>query len=438
MSPSAASIDSRLRRWRWVVYSIPACIYFLSYIHRVAPAVVAADLMRAFSITAATLGTLAAIYPYMFAAMALVAGALVDTLGPRRTLTSGCITMAVGAIMFGLAPVFPVAFAGRLLVGIGGSVILVSWLSLLAEWFSPAAFATASGATQGIGNFGALVASMPLALTVEALGWRETFVLIGAVTAAVAVLAALFIRDTPEAVGLPRINTGGARSAASFDELWRGGLAVAGNLRTWPPVLATAGIYATKIAFLGLWGVPYLTQIYGFDRVRAANHVALIAIGLILGAPLIGWLSDRWLGRRRLPFVAFALVYAACWLPFGVPRFAPSAAMLGPLLFLMGLSASGLVLVWTCVREVNDPARVGMAMGFVNMPIFLGFAVLQWTLGVILDAGWAGIVSAGVRVYPASAYASAFGVCLALAVGALVAASLVTETRCRNVWRAPA
>jgi sugar phosphate permease len=92
------SVDARLRRWRWVVYSIPAGIYFLSYIHRVAPAVVAADLMRAFSITAATLGTLAAIYPYMFAAMALVAGALVDTLGPRRTLTCG-LALAVGALV---------------------------------------------------------------------------------------------------------------------------------------------------------------------------------------------------------------------------------------------------------------------------------------------------------------------------------------------------
>jgi sugar phosphate permease len=431
-------MSARLRRWRWVVYSIPACIYFVSYIHRIAPAVVAADLMRAFAITASTLGTLAAIYPYMFAAMALVAGALVDTLGPRRTLTSGCVTMAIGAVMFGVAPVFPVAFIGRLLVGVGGSVILVAWLSLLAEWFPPAAFATASGATQGIGNFGALVASMPLALTVEALGWRETFVLIGVVTGGLAVVAALLIRDTPEAVGLPRINAGGARTTASLEELWRGVVAVTANRRTWPPVLATTGIYATKIAFLGLWGVPYLTQVYGFDRVQAANRVSLIAIGLIVGAPLIGWLSDRWLRRRRLPFGGFALVYAACWIPFAIPHLAPPAALLGPLLFLMGLSASGLVLVWACVREVNDPARIGMAMGFVNMPIFLGLAVLQWGLGVILDVGWTGALSGGVRVYPASAYATAFAVCLVFAIGALVAAALVTETHCRNVWRGPA
>jgi fucose permease len=88
---------------RAAVLVVPATIYFLSNFHRVAPAVVAADLMQAFSITAASLGALAAIYPYVFAVMALVGGSLVETLGPRLTLASGATTMAFGAALFGLA-----------------------------------------------------------------------------------------------------------------------------------------------------------------------------------------------------------------------------------------------------------------------------------------------------------------------------------------------
>ena len=103
---------------------------------------------------------------------------------------------------------------------------------------------------------------------------------------------------------------------------------------------------------------------YGFDRVRAANHVGPIALGLIVGSPLVGWLSDRWLRRRRLPYVAFAGLYATCWLPLAVPALQPAPWMLAPLLFLMGVASSGLILVWACVREVNDPARVGIALGF--------------------------------------------------------------------------
>ncbi len=66
---------------RWGVLVVPALLYFLSYFHRVAPVVVAGDLMAAFAVSAATLGALSAIYPYCFAAMGLPGGSLADFLG---------------------------------------------------------------------------------------------------------------------------------------------------------------------------------------------------------------------------------------------------------------------------------------------------------------------------------------------------------------------
>jgi sugar phosphate permease len=415
---------------------VPASLYIFSWVHRVAPAVVAADLMRAFAITAAELGNLAAIYPYMFAAMALVAGSLADTLGPRWTLAGGGATMGLGAALFGLAPTFGVAFAGRLLVGLGASVMLIAWLSLAAAWFRPDEFATVSGWTQTAGNVGALLAASPLALLVEAVGWRHTFVVIGGVTLVLAAVAAGVLRDRPEAMRLTPVNPAHAvRRAPTLGEVMRGVPKVIGNPRTWPPILATCGMYGTFITFLGLWGVPYLTQVYGLARVDAAIVVSMLAVGTGVGSPLVGWLSDRWLGRRRLPMVVFAALYALCWIPLALPADARlPVAWLIPYLFVMGLGASGLVLVWSCVREVNDPRSVGIAIGFCNVPIFLGIALLQWLTGVILDAKWTGLVSGGARLYPPAAYQAAFVVCLVLAAGALLAALSVTETRCRNIW----
>ena len=425
-----------LRTARWVMLLVPASLYVFSWVHRVAPAVVAADLMRAFSITAAALGNLAAIYPYVFAATALVAGGLTDTLGPRWTLALGGATMGLGAAVFGGASTFGVAFAGRLLVGLGASVMLIAWLSLAAAWFRPDEFATISGWTQTVGNAGALLAASPLALLVEAVGWRHTFVVIGGVTLVLAAGAAGLIRDRPEGMGFPPVNPEHARrSVPTLREVLRGVPEVMRNPRTWPPILATCGIYTTFITFLGLWGVPYLTQVYGLTRVHAATVVSMLAVGTAIGSPVVGWLSDRWLGRRRLPMVAFAALYAVCWIGLVLPADARlPVSWLIPFFLVTGFAASGLVLVWSCVREVNDPARVGIAIGFCNVPIFLGVAVLQWLTGVILDARWAGLTAGGARHYPPAAYQAAFTVCLALAAGALMAALCVTETRCRNVW----
>jgi sugar phosphate permease len=413
---------------RWLILAVPAAIYFVSYFHRVAPAVVAADLMRAFAVTAAELGGLAAIYPYVFVVMALVAGSLVDTLGPRLTLTLGGSTMGFGAVVFGLAPVFPVAVVGRLAVGLGASVVLIAFLALAAEWFRPDEFATVSGLSQTVGNLGGLVAASPLALLVEAVGWRRSFVLIGVVTCLLGLLAFFTVRDRPEALQATR------RSTPGLGEVLSGIPAVVGNPRTWPPIVAAGGVYATLISFLGLWGVPYLVQVYGLSRVHAATLASAIAVGVVVGAPLTGWISDRWLGARRLPFVVSATLYAACWLPLVVPAWRPPAALLAPLFFVMGVVSCGLVLVWSCVREVNDPSRVGIVVGFCNVPIFLLFAVLQWLTGAILDAGWTGDVVDGMRLYPVTAWTAAFGACLVIAVIAVVAASRITETHCRNVW----
>ncbi|MBI3028704.1 MAG: MFS transporter [Candidatus Rokubacteria bacterium] len=416
---------------------MPAAIYFFGYFHRIAPAVVAGDLMRAFSISAASLGNLSAIYPYVFAFMALPAGSFADTLGPRWTLALGSGTMGVGAVLFGLAPQFGVAWVGRLLVGLGASVILISSLRLAAEWFRPQEFATISGWSQTVGNVGALVASSPLALLVEMLGWRQSFVMIGTLTLLLAGAAALFVRDRPEAMGLVPVNPGPVAAAMpSLSETLRGIPGIFSNPRSWPPVLATTGIYSSLIAFLGLWGVPYLTQVYGLGRVEASTYPSLLAIGIVVGAPLVGWLSDRWLGLRRLPFIAFTAVYTACWALLALPgEMRLPLGALAPVLLLMGFASSGLVLVFVCVREVNDPARVGITLGFCNLPVFLGFALVQWLTGLILDARWEGLIAGGARIYPASAWEATFAFCLAMALAALVLTFFIAETRCRNIWQ---
>jgi sugar phosphate permease len=420
-----------LDRARVVVLAVPASLYFFSYFHRIAPAVVAADVMRAFNITAASLAVLAAVYPYVFTAMALVAGSLADGVGPRWTLAVGGVTMAFGTALFGLAPEFSVAVIGRLLVGLGASVILVAWLSLIAAWFRSDEFATAAGWTQSVGNVGALAASSPLAVLVEALGWRATFVVIGAVTLLLAFVALLLVRDRPPTSTPDRASSGGLAGILA------GARAIAGNRMTWPPVLAAGGMFATLLTLLGLWGVAWLTQVYGVSRVEAATTLAMLALGVAVGSPLAGWLSDRWLRRRRSPFVIFSATYALCWVPLvmtGDHRL--PASWLPPFLFVMGVAAGGLALVFSCVREVNDPARVGLAVGFCNMPMFGGFAALQSISGVMLDARWRGLAVDGVRVYPEDAYRALFALCLVIAAAAAVAAALVSETRCRNVWSA--
>jgi sugar phosphate permease len=418
-------------RARWRILVVPALLYFLSYFHRVAPVVVAGDLMAAFAVSAATLGALSAIYPYCFAAMALPGGSLIDFLGPRRTLTLGGLSMGVGSVIFGLAPGFGVAFAGRLLVGLGASVILIAWLRLATEWFRPEEFGTVAGAAQSVGSIGALAGTTPLALLVEQIGWRQGFVTIGGTTALLAVACFLIVRDRPDRrEGEPRTRP----AQPGLGEIIAGIPSVLLNPRSWTVGLISGGVYGGFAAFVGLWGVPYLTQVYAMPRVQAANLVALAAVGLLVGAPLLGWLSDR-LERRRLPLMTISGLNVLTWMALVAPA-APIAPRLMPLVcFLIGLGSAVVVLAFAAIREVNDPRCVGIALGFHNLPAFLSFGVMQWLTGIVLDRHWDGTLVAGARVYGTDAYRAAFALCLLLAAGAFVSACLAPETRGRNIWR---
>lgn len=436
MSAGAASAD-RVGPVRWWILAVPGAIYLLSYFHRIAPAVVAADLMRAFAVPAALLGQLAAVYPYCFAVMALPGGTLADLLGPRRLLSAGALTMSAGAFVFALAPGFGVAMGGRLLVGLGASVILIAFLRLAAEWFRSDEFATVSGASQAIGSLGALVGTTPLALLVEAVGWRGAFATIGAVTLALAGACALLVRDRPEDLGVPPLAPRPAGRPPGLRQVLGGIPAVARNPWSWPPVLASSLVYGAFVAWAGLWGIPYLVQVYGLPRVEASKLLALTALGLLVGAPLMGWVSDRWLVRRKAPLVAAAGLYTLVWAALALPAEPVALRWIGPICFLLGLGSSAVVVVFAAVLEVNDPRHTGVAIGFHNLPVFLSFALMQWLTGVLLDVRWAGAAVDGARVYPLAAYRGAFTLCLAAAAAALASALLVRETRCRNVW-APA
>ena len=76
----------------------------LNMFHRVAASAAVDKIMADFGITAATIGSVLAVYFYIYAAMQFPSGVLADYLGPRKTVTFGCLVAGIGSIVFGLAP----------------------------------------------------------------------------------------------------------------------------------------------------------------------------------------------------------------------------------------------------------------------------------------------------------------------------------------------
>jgi hypothetical protein len=99
------------------------------------------------------------------------------------------------------------------------------------------------------------------------------------------------------------------------------------------------------------------------------------------------------------------------------------------LLFLNGVMAGSMVILFAVVRERRIGGQVGAAFGLMNTVIMASGAIFQPLVGFLLDLNWDGAMAGGARVYSRAAYDLAFVVLPGVAVAGLLAMLLVRETR---------
>jgi sugar phosphate permease len=423
--------------FRWLVWGVMCLAYIIVFFHRIATGVVADSLMSEFGVTGAALGNLGAVYFYVYMIMQIPSGVLADTLGARITVSIGTLAAGIGSIIFGMASGIEVSYVGRFLVGLGVSVVFVAILKVLSQWFKESEFATISGLTALIGNGGALLAGMPLALAVAIFSWRTVFLGIGTVSIIIALLCYLVVRNRPEDVGLPGIAELEGRGDGTVPERQRimeSIKTVVTNRQTWPGFIAFAGLSGSILSFTGMWGVPYIMAVYGLNKAAASSYVMAATAGVMVGSLVSGMTSDK-VGKRKGPLLAFGVSNLVMWLALVLwNNGKPPVEVLYPLMFLLGFSATGYVITWALAKEVNPTHTAGIALGTFNMGGFLGPSILQPLMGYVLDINWTGQMAEGIRVYSQAAYAKALMLCAAAVFIAVVGVLFVRETNCLNVY----
>ncbi|HSE06278.1 MAG TPA: MFS transporter [Methylomirabilota bacterium] len=422
----AASAPAAPAGRRWLMWGIPAVIFLIAFLHRAAPGVFAKELMQAFSLTGTAVGLLSAMYFYSYAGFMVPGGVLIDSVGPRWVIALGGAVMGMGSLAMGLAPSPAVLFAGRLLVGLGAAVTFTGALKIAANWFPPSQFGMMSAVTATVGVLGALAGSAPLAALVASVTWRGALVVIGAVTLAASLLCGVIVRDRPAPAGA------GQRGGSLADVL-RGTRQVLGNPHTWPPFLCFFFLYAAMGNFF-LWSVPFLRDVYGLALTTAALYSSLPSVALLVTAPLTGYLSDRVLHRRKLPYTLLAAGQFLVWLVFLLTLGTLPLSGVCLLFLLLGVMGGAFVLTWPLGAEVNPPALAGSAVAVTNLGGFVGAALTQGPVGAVLDAAWTGALIDGARAYPVASYRGAFTICTLFVLAGAAISLLLKETRGENVY----
>jgi sugar phosphate permease len=415
--------DPEIKRYRWIIFWVLAFGYILVYFHRLCPAVVAVDMMKDLKTGGSLTGLLSAAYFYAYAAMQLPAGLLSDSWGPRNTITVFFLVAFVGSVLLGFASTAAMAIAGRLLVGIGVAMLFVPTLKILSEWFTPVEFAPMSGILMAMGGIGSLSATTPLVLLSGAIGWRMSFVAVGVLTLVLSLLVWIFVRDCPEDMGWVSLNAS-AKAAAPAITLMAGFRAVVSCPHFWPLAIWFFFDCAIFFTFGGLWGGPYLMHMYHLSKSQSGYILSMLAIGLVIGSPLLSYLSNRVFHARKpvLLISACIVLVITAILSFAVDRI----PLYGLYLICLGLgifSSAIVVIGFTSAKELFPVQIAGTATGLVNLFPFAGGAVFQPFTGYLLERS--GSVNGA---FTLAGYQQMFNALLISAVIAVLACCFIRET----------
>jgi sugar phosphate permease len=373
-------------RYRWLIFWILAFSYVLVYFHRLCPAVVALDMMQDLKAGGGLIGLLGAAYFYPYALMQLPAGLLSDSWGPRKTITLFFCVAFVGSLLLGLAPTLLWAIVGRTLVGLGVAMLFVPTMKILAEWFRVREFAFMTGILMAMGGIGSLSAASPLALLSSRIGWRMSFVVVGGFTLILGALVWIFVRDRPQDKGWPSSRGEQETGAPPSIGLGKGVRMVLSTPAFWPVAIWFFFDCAVFFSFGGLWGGPYLMQVYGLSKANAGQILSMLAIGMIVGSPFLSFLSNN-IFRARKPVVILSsaiLLFLTAALAFYTKNIPIAGLYL--LCFGLGVFSSAVVVIgFTTTKELFPVQMAGTATGLVNLFPFAGGAVFQPVLGHVLE-----------------------------------------------------
>lgn len=361
----------------WIIFGLCSLGFILSMFYRVSPSILAVQLTGELNLTSSELGDISAAFFYAFAFCQIPLGLVLDRKGIRWPMTLLMLLGVAGAVVFGLAPNKEWALAGRVLLGVGASCNLMGALALIARWFPATVFATLSGLLVALGSLGQMLGATPLALMTEALGWRGSFMAVAAFHLALTAVFALLARDDPP--GAP------ARPRHAGNPLAGLGRVLA-RPSYWGISLATFFRYGCTVTIQALWGGPLLIYGLGLSVVEAGNALVALSFGMMLGLPLGGRLSDRWLGTRKwviMPSLAGLTLAMAAML---LLRPGESLALVYAVFFVVGLASAPGQIMYAHIKELSPPELTATGLTGINLFTMLGSAVVMQITGFLVVA----------------------------------------------------
>src|SRR3990167_1503795 len=270
-----------------------------------------------------------------FACMQLPAGYLLDRYKTRYVLSAAILIMAIGNWLASIAQTSLAFDIANFLEGVGGAFDFVSASILIAQWFPAKMFPILTGFVQTLACISVAVLHYILRINLETTNWHLTYHHFFLFGLALFVLSFLIIR-TPSSFKL------------NFHFTFRQALGmVFHNKQNWLCALGAATSFGLLLSYASFW----------YAIVEAHYHVPLndtaiiggcVFVGVGVGTPLLGWISNKAKSRKLIIHLSLCLGIMSLILSLYLPHFNISSFLIAKTTaFLIGFFLSGGLLYYT-------------------------------------------------------------------------------------------
>lgn len=372
------------RRGAVLVFLAFAFAYFFSALIRAITATLSPQLTQEFSLHSRDLGLLAGGYFLGFAAMQLPLGRWLDRQGPKTVILGFLAVAAVGCLAFSQATSFAGLLLARILCGIGLAACLMAPLTGFRRWLDPASQLRANSWMLMTGSMGMVASTLPVQWLLPDYGWRPLFWGLAALLLLSMAVIAWRVPRWQRMVSPAAVGT----APGSYAEVWR---------HAYFRRLTPLGFfnYGGMVAIQTLWAVPWMTRVAGYTPVQAATSLFWINVAMLTTFWSWGLLIPRLTGRgvHTNQLIAWGTPLSLLLLAIIVMAGESGARYAGMLWALFCVSSTFLSLAQPAVGMAFPAELAGRALSAYNLVIFAGVFVVQWGIGLLIDAfvagGWA-------------------------------------------------
>lgn len=379
---------------RWKVFAIIFMLVIINMIDRASLPIAMPIISEEFKLSNTMQGLILSSFFWTYAVMQIPGGLLADRFGPRKVVTWSTVLWGTAQMLLAVCSGGISLLIARMFLGGSEAPVFPSGTKLNATWLRSSERARGATFMDAGGPLGAALGGIIISWLIIFFGsWRLAFIIAGAATVALGIVAWLYLRDLP--TQHPCINQ------EEIDYIEQGQVQTIDNttaisqhtqsIPTQSMIGMILGRMAWAMMFFGLlnWGPSYLAKANGLDLkgIGYATFIIFVCgcVGSLSGGFLADFLVSKGLSRGASSKILLSISGFFTCIAFFI---LPSMSSVNGCIALLCCAAFMLMwgsLYWSFPVLLASKAKVGVVSGTMNMAGSIGGILIPILAGWMLD-----------------------------------------------------